>query len=101
VKIARRACWIVIPIFLFAYIFFRGEIVMMLNPKYSEKNLMGLAYTQVIQRLGPPDYENGKTPLDLQDGKPHTQRAIAYQYASCGRTIYFTDGKVDGVKWDR
>jgi len=74
---------------------------MMLNPKYSEKNLMGLTYPQVIQKLGKPQDDTGESPYLPPGGGVHTQRSIVYEYARVGRTIYFTDNKVDGVIWDR
>jgi hypothetical protein len=81
--------------FMFVFVFFRGEIAMMLNPKYDEKNLLGLTSSQVIQKLGPPSYDSREHPI------PSEQMWFAYEYAGVSRTIQFKNDKVDSVWWNR
>ncbi len=67
---------------------------MMLNPKYAEKNLLGLTTAQVIQRLGSPHYDSRQT-------DPQSPVYLTYDYAGVGRTIEFDHDKVVSVWWDR
>ncbi len=74
---------------------------LMEDPKYDQKNLLGLTYPQVIQRLGPPTVDT------RQDKKPPTTQPtndeffIVYDAAGQARcTITFNDGKVTNANRD-
>lgn len=101
VKFLRPACLLALLFLVLVSCFFRGEIVMMLDSRYSEKNLMGLTPLQVIRQLGPPDIDSGESLYEPPGGKTRRVQTLVYKYAGAARTIDFMDGKVFDVAWDR